>query len=76
MSKHSRTLFIGDISVFCSEIDIYDFFRNFGMIEEVKLMKGKNNSPIGYAFLTFVDLASCQHALIADGAVFMGRAIK
>ena len=51
-------------------------FSNYGEIESIKLMRGREEQPLGYAFLTFVDENSCASALSLDGRIYQGRKLK
>jgi RNA recognition motif-containing protein len=73
---NAKTLFVGDLSAFCTEAQLYETFRRFGDIESIKLMRNKKNKPMGYGFVTYVDLDSCHRALVMDGNLFLGRPIR
>lgn len=74
--KQSHTLFIGGVSVFCHELDLFQAFNVFGPIESIKLMRNKQNDALGYAFLTFLNYESSISALQMNGQLFQGRPIK
>ena len=71
-----RSLFLGDLSSFCTEMDIVNHFQRYGIIEEIKIMKGKDNKALGYGFLVFLDPESAVRAKELDGTIFLGRTLK
>lgn len=76
-SEEERSLFLGDLSCFCEEVDVYRFFASCGEIEGIRLMRSKNNNKcLGYGFITFYDINVLPIAMQLYGRVFMGRKIK
>ena len=73
-----RSLFLGDLSVYCTEKDVKDFFHSYGPIEMVKLKRGSSDrNHLSYGFIRFVHQESAQLALERlQGAVFLGRPIR
>jgi RNA recognition motif-containing protein len=72
------TLFIGDLSIFCTEEIIEEIFAPYGKIIYTTIMKCSNtNKSLCYGFLKF---ASWQDAVRAkddlNGQVICGRAIR
>lgn len=73
-----RTLFLGDLSVYCTEKDVKEFFQPFGPIEAIKLKRGSSDrNHLSYGFIRFIHPESAQLALErGNGAVFLGRPIR
>lgn len=76
LPEHCRSLFLGDLSCFCTEEDIFKIFQKYGEIEAIRLMRGKEHKCLGYGFITFVDIHNAMNALEANGVVVVGRPIK
>jgi RNA recognition motif-containing protein len=74
----NRSVFIGDLSVYCTEQDVQGLFQRFGAIEAVKLKRGSvDRTHLSYGFVRFVSVESAQNALCQlQGYVFLGRPIK
>jgi nuclear cap-binding protein subunit 2 len=74
----SKTLFLGDLSVYCTEKDIRQLFRPFGMIESIRLKKGSANSTrLGYGFIQYSTKESAEQALNhLSGIMFLGRVMR
>lgn len=74
----STTLFLGDLSVYCTEADLYSMFEPFGLIESVQLKrKSITDGRAAYGFVTFRTRESAEAAIRAmNGQVVTGRAIR
>lgn len=73
-----RTLFLGDLSVHCSERDIQNLFAPFGEIESIKIKRGFTHQHHSvYGFIRFSQMESAQRAIEnLSGIVFLGRPLK
>jgi RNA recognition motif-containing protein len=72
-----RSLFLGDLSCFCNESDLYNAFHIFGEITSIRLMKSKETQKcLGYGFITFADYQATLAAKELDGTLFLGRKMK
>lgn len=76
LPEHCRSLFLGDLSCFCSEQDILGMFQKYGEIETVRVMRGRHRKALGYGFLTFAEIRSAVAAKQEDGKMLLGRPIK
>jgi RNA recognition motif-containing protein len=74
--EHCRSLFLGDLSCFCHEQDVFNAFRPFGDVQTIRIMRGKQNKALGYGFVTFVEMEGACKALQLDGSLLLGRAMK
>jgi RNA recognition motif-containing protein len=74
----STTLFLGDLSIFCNEQEIFNLFQPFGPIESVQLKKCEKKKPhLSYGFIKFAYRQSADQALQqTNGQIFLGRAIR
>lgn len=78
MATDYRSLFIGDLSVYCTERDVQELFQPFGPIEAIKLKRGSiDRNHLSYGFVRFVYPESASAAMgHLQGTVFLGRPIK
>jgi RNA recognition motif-containing protein len=74
----NRTLFIGDLSIFCSEQDLYELFAKYGKVNEVRLKRDVDTQRnLSYGFVKFVTAKCAGDALKdLDGYYLHGRAMK
>lgn len=77
-AKELRSLFIGDLSVHCTEKDIYAVFQSCGPIESVKVKQAfSHQSHSAYGFVTYMTVESAQRAMdTLQGAILLGRPLK
>jgi RNA recognition motif-containing protein len=73
-----RSLFLGDLSVYCTEKNVRDFFLPFGPIETIKLKRSSNDrNHLSYGFVKYIHTESAEIALDRlQGAVFLGRPLR
>lgn len=72
MEAPKSSLFIGDLSIFCTEKDLEDHFSPYGKLVEVKIMKSEDRGrSLSYGFVKFADpsdaaraMAGLQHTLL------------
>jgi RNA recognition motif-containing protein len=76
LSEEQRSLFLGDLSCFCNEQDVQALFQSVGRIEKIRIMRGRNNKPLGYGFITFFELSATQAAMKLNGMLLVGRPLK
>ena len=78
MSDLRSTLFVGNLSVFCTEVDIEQLFSTYGVILEIRMAKSEDRSKhLSYGFVKFASVASAQLAMHElDGALLCGRPLK
>lgn len=76
--EESTTLFLGDLSVFCTEKDIRKLFRSFGPIEAIRVKRGTSSKTnLSYGFIKFVERESAENAFHQlNGVMFLGRALR
>jgi heterogeneous nuclear ribonucleoprotein R len=72
-----RTLFLGDLSVYCTEEDLGNFFRPFGTIEKIRMKHATNNKNLSYGFITFSTREAAERVIQQmNGKVFLGRTLR
>ena len=76
--KQQRTIYLGDLSAFCNEQELYEVFKPFGEIQEIKLMRSKHDgSCLGYGFMTFATIEQAFNAMESmHGKMLIGRQLK
>lgn len=73
----SFTLYVGNLSYFCTEQDLFNCFSQFGRLVSIKIMYSKiDGSCLGYGFISFDNIYSYEKALRINGSMFMGRKLK
>jgi RNA recognition motif-containing protein len=72
------TLFIGDLSAFCTERDIHDLFATYGEVTEIKIMRSEEtHRNLSYGFLKYASITAAANALNAlNGVLFCGRHLR
>jgi RNA recognition motif-containing protein len=72
------SLFLGDLSIFCTEKDIEDAFQQFGEIVEVRVQRSKETArALSYGFIEFADSSSAEAALNSmNNYVLKGRPLR
>lgn len=73
----ARTIFVGDLSYFCNEDDLFNLFAKFGNILTVRVRRGVTGESLMHGFIA-MDTAEAAGAAITglDGIEFMGRNIR
>lgn len=75
---HNTVLFVGNLSVFATSRDLFEHFKDFGEIEDIRLKPGRGGqNNCGFGFVEFRSRSSAIAAIAAlHGNVFMGRIIR
>ncbi len=78
MADLRTTIFVGNLSVFCSEQDLEQVFSRYGTILEIRMAKSEDKSKhLSYGFVKFASVASAQLAMLElDGKILCGRPLK
>lgn len=69
-------IYVGSLSWNATEDDVYELFRAFGTIENVKLLYNDQGKSRGNGFVKFANPEDAQAALGANGTELKGRAIR
>jgi RNA recognition motif-containing protein len=73
----SRTLFLGDLSYFCSEEDLCALFHSYGPIAAVRIRRGVTGESLLHGFIAFHSAEATMRAVQElDGKEFMGRILR
>jgi RNA recognition motif-containing protein len=74
-------LFLGDLSVYCTERNIFELFQTFGQVESVQIKKSEDGSipkpHLCYGFVKFHHRACAEMAFkTVNRKIFLGRPIR
>lgn len=73
----ARTIFVGDLSYFCNEEDLFSLFAQFGNIMTVRVRRGVTGESLMHGFIAMETTESANAAISSlDGMEFMGRNIR
>lgn len=73
----SRTLFLGDLSYFCTEEDLCALFAPYGPILTVRVRRGVTGESLMHGFIALDSPDAARRAITdLDGVEFMGRNIR
>jgi hypothetical protein len=73
----TKTLFLGDLSYFCTEDDLFSLFAAYGSVTSIKVQRGVSGEPLLHGYIVFHSPLSARQALLeVDGIAFMGRNIR
>ncbi|RYG96887.1 RNA-binding protein [archaeon] len=77
-ANNKNTLFLGDLSTFCSEREIHQAFSPYGEILEIKIMRSEETyRNLSYGFIKFANANSAKKALNGlNGVLFCGRHLR
>ena len=71
-------IFIGDLSFFCHENDIFQLFSQYGQVMEVRIKKSEGNGKsLMFGFVKMESLEAADEVIRQlNGIMFMGRLLK
>lgn len=77
----TTTLFLGDLSVYCQEKEVFALFRNYGPIESIQIKRSDDSAVrkphLSYGFVKFQHRESAERALMGlNGKLLLGRALR
>jgi RNA recognition motif-containing protein len=71
-----RTIFVGNLSIYCSESELAEIFSAFGKIESIHLKK-KEQGNLSYCFVKFTQRAAAEYAIASlNGNILHGRPLR
>ena len=78
MSALQFTLFVGDLSIFCTETDLREAFSAFGELSEVKIIRCEETKKnLSYGFVKFAETESAVKAIDElNGSMLCGRPLR
>ncbi len=76
-AEAARTLFLGDLSYFCTEDDLCTLFSPYGRILTVRVRRGVTGESLMHGFIALDTAEGAQRAIIdLDSFEFMGRNMR
>lgn len=77
-SSQPGSLFVGDLSIFCTEADMQRAFEPFGEIVEVKVMRcDETHKNLCYGFVKYASIENAQTAMDSlKSALLCGRPMR
>jgi RNA recognition motif-containing protein len=72
------SLFLGDLTYFCTESNLYEEFGKFGKVLNVRVIRGKETmKTLCYGFVEYLEYENARAALNGmNGKLFHGRILK
>jgi heterogeneous nuclear ribonucleoprotein A1/A3 len=72
------TLFVGDLSIFCTEEDIRELFSTYGELLEVKIIRCEETKKnLSYGFVKYADTEAAVKAIDElNGTMLCGRPMR
>jgi RNA recognition motif-containing protein len=72
----SKTIFVGNLSIYCTEKDVSQLFIGFGMIESIHL-KTSEKGNLSYCFIKYGTRQAAEAAIQAmNNTVLLGRPLR
>jgi RNA recognition motif-containing protein len=76
-TKKDRTIFVGDLSFFCQDSDLYELFSPFGIIQSVRIKRSPKGDSLLFGFVVMNSHESAARAVyLLLGKEFMGRNLR
>ena len=74
----TATIFVGDLSVFCTEPDLQKLFEPFGATKDIRIIReNKSHQPLSYGFVEYLDKECATIAMnTLNGELFKGRCLR
>jgi RNA recognition motif-containing protein len=73
----SNKIFVGNLSYSANTADLEEAFRDFGTIQDVKIVKDRaTGKSRGFGFVTFSTEDEAKRAIAMDGKEVNGRKIR
>ena len=70
-------LFVGDLSQFCTEKDLFGAFAKYGPVISAQIRKGRSGDSLMHGFVELQDVAKAQKAIESlNDTKFMGRRMR
>lgn len=52
-NQHTKGVFVGDLSSFCTEKDLYDLFARFGRVSAIEIKRGRHGDSLLHGFVEY-----------------------
>lgn len=78
MNSTQYTLFVGDLSIFCTEEDLKELFEQYGELAEVKIIRCEETKKnLSYGFVKYVETdAAVKANEELNGTMLCGRPLR
>lgn len=77
LQNADRCVFVGDLSFFCTELDLSEAFKHCGAISRLEVKRGRHGDSLLYAFVEFYESSCAQLAIHKmNGFKLLGRRMK
>ena len=75
---HPAEIFVGNLSYFCQESDLFDLFNTYAHVDNVRIITADNGTrPLMFGFVRLQTPAEAlQMMKLLDSHLFQGRRIK
>ncbi len=76
--SNSYTIFVGDLSVYCTKDDLIQVFSTFGPIKDIRIKQDEETGKyLSYGFVEFEHVSSAVNVLrTMNGYVLCGRPMR
>lgn len=71
-----ETVFVGDLSFFCTEQDLFTLMSAHGQVKSVIIRRGKKGENLQYGFIQMESKAAYAAVAILNGKKFLGRKLR
>lgn len=73
----TKSVFVGDLSFFCTEIELAMAFSPFGEISALEIKRGRYGDSLMHGFVEYTTDIAAQNAIMEmNGKKFMGRKMR
>ena len=77
LATSTSLLFVGDLSQFCTEKDLFGAFAKYGPVISAQIRKGRSGDSLMHGFVELQDVAKAQKAIESlNDTKFMGRRMR
>ena len=71
--KATRTLFVGNLDVNITDIELRHIFEKFGFVEDIDIKRPQKGQGNAYAFIKFVNLDCAHRAKVETSGKYIGK---
>uniref|UniRef100_A0A0B6ZHT5 RNA-binding protein 15 n=1 Tax=Arion vulgaris TaxID=1028688 RepID=A0A0B6ZHT5_9EUPU len=71
--KATRTLFVGNLDVNITDLDLRNIFGKFGLVEDVDVKRPVRNTGNAFAFVKYINLDFAHRAKVEMSGKYIGR---
>lgn len=71
--KATRTLFVGNLDVNISDMDLKHIFEKYGFVEDIDIKRPQKGQGNAYAFIKFINLDCAHRAKVEMSGKYIGK---